>query len=99
MAIIKKEFLGKEFGVTPIPSKSILTRVIALINPKMRSLSIVCILKDLIKNKETQIMLDGKAIKSTDAIKTIETMMNIVTAYTNTGISLGQIVVDSKRIN
>ena len=41
-------------------------------------------------------MLDGKAIKSTDAIKTIETMMNIVTAYTDTGIALGQITVDSK---
>lgn len=92
----KKEFLEKEFGITSIPSKSTLTRVIALINPKMLSLSIVCILKNLIKNKETQIMLDGKAIKSTDAIKAIETMMNIVTAYTNTGISLGQIVVDSK---
>lgn len=92
----KKEFLEKEFGITSIPSKSTLTRVIALIKPKMLSLSVVCILKNLIKNKETQIMLDGKAIKSTDAIKTIETMMNIVTAYTNTGISLGQIVVDSK---
>lgn len=92
----KKEFLEKEFGITSIPSKSTLTRVIALINPKMLSLSVVCILKNLIKNKETQIMLDGKAIKSTDSIKTIETMMNIVTAYTNTGISLGQIVVDSK---
>lgn len=41
-------------------------------------------------------MIDGKAIRSTDAIKTIETMMNIVTAYTDTGIALGQIVVDSK---
>ena len=41
-------------------------------------------------------MIDGKAIKSTDAIKTIETMMNIVTAYTDTGIALGQITVDSK---
>lgn len=92
----KKEFLEKEFGITSIPSKSTLTRVIALIKPKMLSLSVVCILKNLIKNKETQIMLDGKAIKSTDSIKTIETMMNIVTAYTNTGISLGQIVVDSK---
>ena len=41
-------------------------------------------------------MLDGKAIKSTDAIKSIETMMNIVTAYTDTGIALGQITVNSK---
>ena len=41
-------------------------------------------------------MLDGKAIKSTEAIRTIETMMNIVTAYTDTGIALGQKIVDSK---
>ena len=29
-------------------------------------------------------------------VKTIETIMNIITAYTDTGISLGQITVDSK---
>ena len=56
----------------------------------------MCILKTIIKDKVGQIMLDGKVIKSTDAIRTIETMMNIVTAYTDTGISLGQITVDSK---
>lgn len=86
----KKEFLNKEFNIKLIPSKSTLTRVIAMISPRWLSLSIVCILNTLIKNKATQIMLDGKAIKSTDAIRTIETMMNIVTAYTDTGISLGQ---------
>ena len=92
----KKEFLNKEFNIKLIPSKSTLTRVIAMISPRWLSLSIVCILNTLIKNKATQIMLDGKAIKSTDAIRTIETMMNIVTAYTDTGISLGQKTVDSK---
>ena len=92
----KKDFLEKEFDIKLIPSKSTLTRVIATINPKWLSLSIVCILKTLIKDKVGQIMLDGKAIKSTDAIRTIETMMNIVTAYTDTGISLGEITVDSK---
>ena len=92
----KREFLKKEFNIKLIPSKPTLTRVIAMVNPKWLSLSIVCILNTLIKNNPSQIMLDGKAIKSTDAIKTIETMMNIVTAYTDTGISLGQITVDSK---
>ena len=92
----KKEFLKKEFDIKMIPSKSTLTRVIAMINPKWLSLSIVCILNTLIKNKPNQLMLDGKAIKSTDAIKSIETMMNIVTAYTDTGICLGQKTVDSK---
>ena len=92
----KKDFLEKEFCIKSIPSKSTLTRVIATVDPTWLSLSIVCILKNIIKDKVGQIMLDGKVIKSTDAIKTIETMMNIVTAYTDTGISIGQITVDSK---
>ncbi len=61
-----------------------------MIDSKWLSISIACILNTLIKNKAKQIMLDGKAIKSTDAIRTIETMMNIVTAYTDIGICLGQ---------
>ena len=84
----KKEFLEKEFEIKSIPSKSTLTRVFAMIDPKWLGLSIVGIVQSLIKEKHSQIMIDGKAIKSTDAIKTIEKMMNIVTAYTNTGISL-----------
>lgn len=92
----KKEFLEKEFNIKLIPSKSTLTRVMAMINPKWLSLSIVCILNTLIKEKATQIMIDGKVIKSTDAMNCIEKMMNIVTAYTDTGISLGQKTVDSK---
>lgn len=92
----KKEFLEKEFNIKSIPSKSTLTRIFAMINPKWLGLSIVCILKNIINKKHRQIMLDGKAIKATDAINTIEKMMNIVTAYTDTGISLAQITVDSK---
>ena len=92
----KIEFLREEFNIEKIPSKSTLTRVFAMLNPKWLSLSIVGILQTLIKEKPTQIMIDGKAIKSTDTIKRIEKMMNIVTAYTDTGISLGQITVDSK---
>ena len=92
----KKEFLEKEFGIKSIPSKSTLTRIFVMIDPKWLSLSIVGIVQSLIKEKHTQIMLDGKAIKSTDAIKSIEKMMNIVTAYTNTGISLLQKTVDNK---
>lgn len=92
----KKEFLEKEFDIKLIPSKATLTRIMGMISPKWLSLSIVCILNTLIKKEAKQIMLDGKAIKSTDAIKSIETMMNIVTAYTDTGISLGQKTVNSK---
>ena len=92
----KKEFLEKEFGIKSIPSKSTLTRIFVMIDPKWLGLSIVGIVQSLIKEKHTQIMIDGKAIKSTDAIKAIERMMNIVTAYTDTGISLMQKTVDNK---
>ena len=54
------------------------------------------VISQLTALQEEQIMLDGKAIRSTESIKTIDTMMNIVTAYTDTGISLCQIPVDSK---
>lgn len=92
----KSEFLKKEFEIELIPSKSTLTRVFSVIDPKWLGLSIVGILNTLIKEKHGQIMLDGKAIRSTDAMNTIEKMMNIVTAYTDTGISLWQTTVDSK---
>ena len=92
----KKEFLEKEFKIKSIPSKSTLTRIFVMIDPKWLGLSIVGIVQSLIKEKHTQIMIDGKAIKSTDAIKSIEKMMNIVTAYTDTGISLLQKTVENK---
>ena len=92
----KKDFLKIKFEINTIPSKSTLTRVLAMLDPIQVSLSVVGILKMLVKDKEKQVMLDGKAIRSTDAIRTIKTMMNIVTAYTDTGICLGQITVDSK---
>lgn len=92
----KKEFLKKEFEIESIPSKSTLTRILVMIDSKWLGLSIVGIVQSLIKEKHRQIMIDGKAIKSTDAIKAIGKMMNIVTAYTNTGISLLQKTVDNK---
>ena len=92
----KIDFLSREFEIKDIPSKATLTRVFAMINPTWLGLSIEGILKTLIKSKPNQIMLDGKAIRSTNAIKTIEKMMNIVTAYTDTGMSIGQVTVDNK---
>lgn len=92
----KKEFLNKEFDIKTIPSKATITRIFVMIDPKWLGLSIVGIIQSLIKENHTQIMIDGKAIKSTDAIKTIEKMMNIVTAYTDTGVSLLQKTVENK---
>lgn len=92
----KIEFLKEEYGIQAIPSKSTLTRIFSIIDTKWLELSILGIVENVIKEKHTQIMLDGKAIKTTDAIQSIERMMNIVTAYTDTGVSLGQKTVDSK---
>lgn len=92
----KKAFLKENYDIDSIPSKSTLTRVLLMVDPKWLGLAIVGILTTLIKDKAEQIMFDGKAIKSTDAIKTIDKMMNIVTAYTDTGVALAQKTVDSK---
>ena len=92
----KKEYLLREFGIKKIPSKSTLTRIFAMLDPHWLGRSVVGILKSLIKTPHEQIMLDGKAIRSTDAIERIEKMLTIVTAYTDTSISLGQVTVDSK---
>ena len=92
----KIDFLKSQFDIKLIPSKSTLTRVFIMLDSKWLGISIVGILNTLIKEKHNQIMIDGKAIKSTDAIKSIEKMMNIVTAYTDTGISLYQSTADSK---
>lgn len=92
----KKEFLERAFDVKSIPSKSTLTRIFVMLNPKWLGLAVVGIVQSLIKEHPNQIMFDGKAIRSTDAIKRIEKMMNIVTAYTDTGISLLQKTVDDK---
>lgn len=92
----KIDFLKEEYEIQAIPSKSTLTRIFSIIDTKWLELSILGIVENIIKEKHTQIMLDGKAIKTTEAIKSIEKMMNIVTAYTDTGISLGQKTVESK---
>lgn len=92
----KKKFLKEEFEIKGIPSKSTITRVMAMINSEFLNLSIIAISKTLINEKCNQIMLDGKAIKSTEAISNIDNMMNIVTAFTDTGISIGQKIVENK---
>ena len=92
----KINFLKEEFEIEVIPSVSTLTRVFAMLDSKQLGLSIVCILNSLIKERPEQIMFDGKVIKATDSIKTIDKMMNIVTAYTDTGIAIDQKTVDSK---
>lgn len=73
-----------------------MARVLVMIDTKWLGLSIVGIVQSLIKEKSKQIMLDGKAKRSTDAIKSIKKMMNIVTAYKDTGISLLQKTVEDK---
>jgi len=59
----KLEFLSTEYDIQAIPSQSTLTRVFAMINPRWLGLYIVGILKT---------MIDGKAIRSTDAIKVLK---------------------------
>ncbi len=59
----KKGFLEKKFEIKDIPSKSTLTRIFAMIDSKMLSLSSACILRYIITYKSEQIMLAGKGIR------------------------------------
>ena len=53
----KRDFLMREFDIKEIPSKSTLTRVFAMISPYWLGLSMVGILKSIIKGESEQIMI------------------------------------------
>lgn len=91
----KIEFIRKEFAINKIPSESTISRVIAILDTEMLEIIIQGILQT-IKNKQYQhIAFDGKFITTTQAMENLE-KMNIVTAYTETGLSIMQETVSEK---
>lgn len=93
----KKDFLKENFGVDKIPSKSTLSRILAIVDSDKLSLSIVGIMNSLVENKGKQIAIDGKTIRSTEKMSSFEKSLHIITAYaTETYISIGQMTVDGK---
>lgn len=72
----KKEFLEREFNIKLIPSRSILTRVMAMISPKWLSLSIVWILNTFTGISLGQITVDSKSNEIPAGRELIE-MLNV----------------------
>lgn len=92
----KREFFSKEFDIKEIPSKSTVQRVLSMIDSKWLSIILYKVSTEILLIGFKEIHLDGKVIKSTEMIKNFDKALNVVTAYTETGISLYQESVNEK---
>ncbi len=95
--ICKAEFLEEYFGITKIPSKSTILRILNMVNAELVSLCTVNIMKELFGTGGDIIAIDGKTICSTAKMKSYKEKLHIMTAYmTENGVSLGQLSVGDK---
>ena len=93
----KKAMLSENFGINKIPSESTVSRILSMVNAELIAVCIVNIMKELIGENGDIIAIDGKAICSTDTMKSYTRGLRIVTAYmVENGVSIGQLAVDSK---
>ena len=93
----KKQMLSEKFGIEKIPSESTVCRVLNMVNADIIAVCVVNIMKELIGKKGDIVAIDGKAICSTEKMKSYKRGLRIVTAYmVENGVSIGQLAVDSK---
>lgn len=95
--ICKAEFLEEYFGITKIPSKSTIIRILNMVNAEVVSLCTVNIMRELFGTGGNIVAIDGKTICSTAKMKSYKEKLHIMTAYmTENGVSLGQLSVGDK---
>lgn len=93
----KCDMLFENFGINKIPSESTISRILSMVNAELLAVCIVNIMRELIGETGNIIAIDGKAICSTDTMKSYTRGLRIVTAYmVENGVSIGQLAVDSK---
>ena len=93
----KQKMLSEIFGINKIPSEATICRILNMVNAELLAVCIVNIMKELIGESGNIIAIDGKAICSTDTMKSYKRGLRIVTAYmVENGVSIGQLAVDSK---
>ena len=93
----KDTMLSSKFGIKKVPSESTLCRILNMVDADILAICIVNIMKEFLGTAGDIIAIDGKAICSTEAMKSYERGLRIVTAYiTKNGVSLGQLSVDEK---
>lgn len=87
----KLAFYTKHYGITKVPSKPTLSRILNMIDDSEVSKDIVGIMKNNAGNIGNIIAVDGKAIKSTGIEGQPHSFLQIITAYlTESGVVLGQ---------
>ena len=93
----RAEFLAKNFGITKIPSKSTMSRILSLVDGKKVAEVIINLMKKLVRDDGEIIAVDGKAIRSTSKEGKPHSALQIITAYmTETGLILGQEKIHEK---
>lgn len=93
----KRQLLSDKFGIDKIPSESTVCRILNMVNADMIAVCIVNIMRELIGEKGDIVAIDGKAICSTEKMKSYKRGLRIVTAYmVENCVSIGQLAVDSK---
>lgn len=93
----KSTMLSEYFGINKIASESTICRILNMVNAELLAVCIVNIMKNCLGEKGDIIAIDGKAICSTDTMKSYKNGLRIVTAYmVENGVSIGQLAVDSK---
>ena len=92
----KIDFLSEQFGITKIPSRATLARILAVIDGDMVGHLIVEIMREMIGISSEVIAVDGKTICSTKRSEIKKTLHILTAIITKTGVTLGQLAVDEK---
>ena len=93
----KLHVLNECFGITKIPSKATLSRIMNMIDADAVAERIVRIMLDLIGADGEIVAIDGKTIRSTAKKNPRREKLHLITAYlTRNGVTLGQLAVNEK---
>lgn len=93
----KKEFLESKFGITKIPSKPTLSRVLNMVDTGKVAEITTGIMKESIEDTCSVVAVDGKAIHSTAEKGKPHSALQVFTAYcTKSSVVLGQKAIHEK---
>ena len=93
----KKEFLQNKFGITKIPSKPALSRVLNMVDAGNVAGIITGIMKESIEDTGSVVAVDGKAMRSTAEKGKPHSALQVLTAYcTESSVVLGQEAIHEK---
>lgn len=93
----RAEFLEENFGITKIPSKPTMSRILSLVDGKKVAEVIINLMKKFISEEGEIVAVDGKAIRATSKEGKAHSALQIITAYmTETGLILGQEKINEK---